>query len=57
MKRYIAEGLTNYLKADKQPWHMPGHKRKALWEQRTEVQEMLSQAMQFDVTEVPGTDD
>lgn len=57
MKRYIAEGLTNYLKADKQPWHMPGHKRKALWEQGTEVQEMLSQAMQFDVTEVPGTDD
>lgn len=57
MKRYIAEGLTEYVQADKRPWHMPGHKRKALWEQGTAVQQMLSQAMKFDVTEVPGTDD
>lgn len=57
MKRYIADGLTEYVQADKKPWHMPGHKRKALWEQETDVLQMLSQAMRFDVTEVPGTDD
>lgn len=29
MKRYIAEGLEEYLKSEHHPWHMPGHKRKA----------------------------
>lgn len=57
MKRYIADGLTKYVQADKHPWHMPGHKRKDIWKQGTSVQQMLQQAMHFDVTEVPGTDD
>lgn len=57
MKRYIADGLTQYVSEEKHPWHMPGHKRKALWQQGSAVQEMLADVMQFDVTEVPGTDD
>ncbi|MDD6328742.1 MAG: aminotransferase class I/II-fold pyridoxal phosphate-dependent enzyme [Eubacteriales bacterium] len=57
MKRYIAESLIQYVSEEKYPWHMPGHKRKSLWENGSGIQEMLKQAMQYDVTEVPGTDD
>ena len=28
MKKYICEGLANYLAEDHKPWHMPGHKRR-----------------------------
>ena len=28
MKKYICEGLANYLAKDHKPWHMPGHKRR-----------------------------
>lgn len=57
MKRYIAECLEQYVSDEKYPWHMPGHKRKCLWENGSGIQEMLRQTMQYDVTEVPGTDD
>ncbi len=28
MRKYICEGLANYLAKSYKPWHMPGHKRK-----------------------------
>lgn len=58
MERYIANQLMQYLEDNKHPWHMPGHKRKSLMaKEGTKIQEVLSSAMPFDVTEVPGTDD
>ena len=50
MKRYIAEGLEQYLSQDMKPWHMPGHKRKA-------IGSTLDDIYKFDMTEVPGVDD
>lgn len=58
MKRYISEGMTEYLKGRPVPWHMPGHKRK-----KTDllsagvVDQALNTARSIDLTEVPGTDD
>ncbi|MBQ8319002.1 MAG: hypothetical protein IJX85_11760 [Lachnospiraceae bacterium] len=51
MKKYICEGLADYLAKDVAPWHMPGHKRKY------NTNQALSLAYKMDVTEVPGTDD
>ena len=28
MKKYICDGLADYLSKDRKPWHMPGHKRR-----------------------------
>ncbi len=50
MKRYIAEGLKQYLSRDMKPWHMPGHKRKG-------IGIPLDDIYQFDITEIPGVDD
>jgi len=50
MKRYIAEGLEQYLSRDMKPWHMPGHKRKG-------IGSTLDDIYKFDMTEVPGVDD
>lgn len=50
MKRYIAEGLEQYLSQDMKPWHMPGHKRKG-------IGIPLDDIYQFDITEIPGVDD
>ena len=58
MKRYISEGMTEYLKENPVPWHMPGHKRKKLdIESKSPIDQALHMAMAVDVTEVPGTDD
>ncbi len=43
--------LDEYLSRPLSPWHMPGHKRKAL------TGEMWDTLFSRDVTEVPGTDD
>ena len=51
MKRYISEMLDEYLSRPLSPWHMPGHKRKAL------LGGMWDTLFSRDVTEVPGTDD
>lgn len=56
MRRYIAEGLSRYIKDKHYPWHMPGHKRKKP-DKKYDTDNMLETIMQFDVTEVPGTDD
>lgn len=50
MKRYIAEGLKQYLSLDMKPWHMPGHKRKG-------IGSTLDDIYKFDITEIPGVDD
>ena len=58
MKRYISEGMTEYLKENPVPWHMPGHKRKKLdIESKSPIDQALHMALAVDVTEVPGTDD
>ncbi len=60
MKRYLTKGLEKYLQSNTEPWHMPGHKRKALFHSSEEVlcvRETLNSVMAMDVTEVPGTDD
>lgn len=56
MRRYIAEGLSRYIKDKHYPWHMPGHKRKKP-DKKYDTDNMLEAIMQFDVTEVTGTDD
>lgn len=50
MKRYIAEGLDEYLSKNMKPWHMPGHKRKG-------IGSTLDDIFKFDITEIPGVDD
>ncbi len=61
MHRYIKEGLEQYLSADPVPWHMPGHKRKALFSEQEKVSNCIDNALDllqgFDLTEVEGTDD
>lgn len=58
MKRYIAEGMTEYLKGGPVPWHMPGHKRKKTdFSSAGVVDQALNMARAVDLTEVPGTDD
>ena len=62
MKRYITEKLQKYITEEHMPWHMPGHKRKAVFSdaletKRVDIQSILSYAMKMDVTEVPGLDD
>ncbi len=58
MKRYICEGLAEYLSKDRKPWHMPGHKRKnCINEFDEEAGIDLAAFLRCDVTEVSGTDD
>lgn len=72
MKRYISEGLANYLTKDLKPWHMPGHKRKNFIDELIEeaaceraafsgwefnIDTILQLAASMDVTELPGLDD
>ena len=62
MRRYIAEGLYEYISKNHSIWHMPGHKRKEFNLEKsgldTEyVDNILNQTDAIDVTEVPGTDD
>lgn len=47
MRKYIAEGIDQYLSENKKPWHMPGHKRKIFF----------NPEFARDFTEVPGLDD
>lgn len=51
-KTYIADGLKEYLAAEHAVWHMPGHKRKQVFDAG-----WTEDVMAYDVTEVPGTDD
>ena len=51
MKRSISQMLEAYTGRALSPWHMPGHKRKAL------LGGMWDEMFRLDVTEVPGTDD
>ena len=51
MKRYIEEMIKEYTSRPLSPWHMPGHKRKALFGG------FWDDAFSRDLTEVPGTDD
>lgn len=58
MKRYITEGIEEYLGKSPVPWHMPGHKRKPLAEiEPGTIDRVLDMVQAVDVTEVPGTDD
>ncbi|MBQ8913329.1 MAG: aminotransferase class V-fold PLP-dependent enzyme [Lachnospiraceae bacterium] len=73
MKRYIAEGLTEYLNETHSVWHMPGHKRKildfsdalenpaqAFCCEKYDIKKLdmtLDMLHKMDVTEVPGLDD
>lgn len=50
-KRWIKDGLSEYLQEGHAVWHMPGHKRKACY---GDFQDAF---LAWDVTEVPGTDD
>ena len=58
MKRYICEGLAEYLAEGYKPWHMPGHKRKNCIDEMCEGAGInLAAFLAMDVTEVSGTDD
>ena len=60
MRRYIQEGLENYIARGMQPWHMPGHKRKGLYtdvESVSQIDTVLDMLQTIDVTELPDTDD
>ena len=57
VNRYIANGLEKYINCEHNPWHMPGHKRKQVYDSKMSVDMALEMAMAIDVTEVPGTDD
>lgn len=58
MKRYICEGLAEYLSKDRKPWHMPGHKRKNCINEFDEKAGIdVAAFLKCDVTEVSGTDD
>lgn len=59
MKRYIAYGLSKYLKENHSVWHMPGHKRKAFDDLSdiNELDSIVDMLHKMDVTEVPGLDD
>ncbi len=51
MKKYIQAGLSEYTGRSLSPWHMPGHKRKAVFGG------IWDGCFGMDLTEVPGTDD
>ena len=58
MRKYICEGLSEYLALDRKPWHMPGHKRKNYIEETSEEADInMAAFLALDVTEVSGTDD
>ncbi|MBO5388235.1 MAG: aminotransferase class I/II-fold pyridoxal phosphate-dependent enzyme [Lachnospiraceae bacterium] len=58
MKKYICEGLAEYLSMDRKPWHMPGHKRKNFIKELDEKAGLdVAAFLSCDVTEVSGTDD
>lgn len=72
MERYIAKGLTEYLCDKRSVWHMPGHKRKSIYDMAApyvddndytgsfdikKLDEFLDTLHTYDVTEVPGLDD
>ena len=58
MKKYICEGLAEYLSMDRRPWHMPGHKRRNFIEETDKRAGIdLAAFLRCDVTEVFGTDD
>ena len=65
MRRYIANGLCEYLKEFHGVWHMPGHKRKNGDFLRSKgenpnlsmIDTVLDNLHNIDVTEVPGLDD
>lgn len=50
-KAWIQDGLKEYLEQPHAVWHMPGHKRKPCFGG------FLDSVYEYDVTEVPGTDD
>lgn len=58
MRRYINEGIAEFLGRSSLSWHMPGHKRKNGFTPQTGiVDDALEKLHNMDVTEVPGTDD
>ncbi len=58
MRKYICEGLAEYLSMDRKPWHMPGHKRKNYIDDKYEKAGIdVAAFLRCDVTEVVGTDD
>ncbi|MBQ8914422.1 MAG: aminotransferase class I/II-fold pyridoxal phosphate-dependent enzyme [Lachnospiraceae bacterium] len=72
MERFIAKGLTEYLGGKRSVWHMPGHKRKPVYDMAAsyedsndytgsfdikKLDELLDTVHAYDVTEVPGLDD
>ncbi|MBE5953278.1 MAG: arginine decarboxylase [Lachnospiraceae bacterium] len=58
MKKYICEGLAEYLSMDRKPWHMPGHKRKNFIKELDEKAGLdVAAFLSCDVTEVSDTDD
>jgi arginine/lysine/ornithine decarboxylase len=57
VNEYINEYLDNYIKKDKYPWHMPGHKRRQLWQENELSGKMLNLAAELDFTEALGLDD
>lgn len=62
MRRYIAEGLYEYISQNHSIWHMPGHKREKFPIDKNSldvayVDNILNQIDTIDVTEVSGTDD
>lgn len=58
MKKYVTEGIEEYLDKAPAPWHMPGHKRKPSKQKSVGIiDRALDLAQAVDVTEVPGTDD
>ena len=58
MKRYIAEGMREFLGKEPVPWHMPGHKRRTdFLSEGNVIDDALAKAMSIDVTELPETDD
>lgn len=48
MKKYICEGLAEYLAKDMAPWHMPGHKRKNCIERNIEAEEAIIDGEKFE---------
>lgn len=58
MKRYIAEGLQQFLEKEPIPWHMPGHKRRMNFlSEGNIIDDALAKTICIDVTEVEETDD
>lgn len=51
MKEFINDTISDYISLSPYPWHMPGHKRKAVFSS------FWDQLFLHDFTEVPGLDD